>query len=296
MNIHTSYNNYITLFFKISDEFMQNYDAETSCENRRIIHIIHSYFVYQTIIGLVFASHFFVFPYSPLHLTSEIDPLFMHPVIYFGYGFIWLMASVNVCMTFILICTILIIYYGHFVPVFSEEFRFGSTRQKSAANLHTIENFTKMYRAMEVIVLYQNQLSAGCLIPIQTSFWMINIFGVLTLDRNWDRLDNTGRLAITFFTGGILVIWTVILKVAGNMGVWNRKTRMSWQRGKASGQVWLGCGNKKDRLFVTKFQRSCKPIYIAYGKFFVLKPVSVLAYLRKVTRGTFKALLMSRKG
>lgn len=89
-------------------------------------------------------------------------------------------------MTFILICVIMIIYYGHFVRVYREEFRFGSGHQKSSVNFRTIENFTKMYRGMEIIISFQNQLSAGCLIPVQMCFWLINIFGVLTFDRNWD--------------------------------------------------------------------------------------------------------------
>lgn len=81
----------------------------------------------------------------------------------------------------------MIIYYCHFVPVYREEFRFGSGHQKSSANFRTIENFTKMYCGMEIIISFQNQLSAGCLIPVQMCFWLINIFGVLTLDRNWDQ-------------------------------------------------------------------------------------------------------------
>lgn len=66
------------------------------------------------------------------------------------------------------------------------------------------------------------------------------------------------------FTVGMLVIWTMILKVAGNMGVWNRKTRQGdHERGLRLAEMlgWDAAGRGRSDFLWKKF-RDLVNIYI----------------------------------
>lgn len=244
-------------FIFVALEFLPDYDAASACENRKIVRTIRFLFIYFSLVALVFSSHYFLFPHSPIYMTSQIDRKFMHPAIYYFYGLITSSFTLCLCWTFATICSFLIIYYIHFVPIFALEFRLGPTRrQRSGEELRKLENFTKFYRSLEIIINFQNELSSVILAPMQTGMWLVNIFSFLAL-------------------------------------VWNGQTRMSWKREAAWGNG--GGKGKRETAYLKKFRRSCRPLSICHGRFFVVKPVSVLGYLKKVTRGAFKALIMMHK-
>lgn len=279
---------------------MPTYNAQNSHENRKLIILIKILWVYQICIAVAFSSHYFGFPQSPLYITSEIDKKFMNPIVYFSYGLLYSRLVFTTTLSFTFLLIILLVYHFLFVPIYSVEFRLGSPPgQRSSDELRTIQLFPPMYRCLEIIIGMQNQVISMAFIPLQTGFWWLDIFTFLALNRYWNSLHKVQRVVLTIFATGCTILWSVTLKIYGNMGVWNNKTRASWKRAVAMDTgSWHGYSKlnpEKDKAYMRRFQRSCRPMYVAHGKFFVVKPMTVLNFVRKVSWGALKGLLMTRK-
>lgn len=70
------------------------------------------------------------------------------------------------------------------------------------------------------------------------------------------------------------------------------KTRLSWKKAEVFGD--LKWGNSFDYKYMKRFRLSCKPLYVGYKTYFIIEPVSVLIFLRKVAWGASKTVLMTR--
>lgn len=278
---------------------MPTYNADYARENKKLIRLIKVLTAYQIFLAVAFSSHYFRYPQSPLYMTSEVEKKFMNPILYFSYGILYTRMVFTSYLTFNFLLVILLVQHYLFVPIYALEFRLGSPPgQRSSDELRTIQLFPLMYRSLEIIIAMQNEVISLGLIPLQTGFWWLDIFTFLALNRYWNHLHKVVRLVLAVFSLGCTIFWSIMLKIYGNMGVMNEKTRSSWKRTFAitGGNAWHGYRNpKKDKAYMKRFQRSCRPIYVAHGKFFVVRPMTVLNFLRKASWGALKALLMTRK-
>ncbi|CAL8140550.1 unnamed protein product [Orchesella dallaii] len=53
--------------------------------------------------------------------------------------------------------------------------------------------------------------------------------------------------------------------------------------------------DRHSRAYMKRFRRSCKPISLGTDGMYVIRPISVLKFLRGNIRGTMRALLSLRK-
>ncbi|CAL8072490.1 unnamed protein product [Orchesella dallaii] len=284
----TAFLNYIINFGKA---YVPDYDPDTSKESKRLLHYINCVLSYQTILGIGFCFHFFIFPHSPIHVTSEIEPIHFHPVLYWFYGLLvsWIMLSIF--WTFGLCYVMLLFYLTYFVPIFSFEFCLGQNvhQRKSSELLRTIQHFSVKYRSVELLIQMQNLSTSFIFIPMQFAVIYHVCFCSLVIIRYWEKFNATPIVVVGVFACGIMTVWGITMKMFGKMSTRNRKTKQTWKHG--GGTLW----KRKDRMYMKRFQMSCRPLSISYGNYFIIKPASVLRYLMKISSGTFKALLLSRK-
>lgn len=285
-------------YFEKTFTSCHTYCAEYSQENCKLLQLIHYTCMYQVTVVTVLIGHYFLFPSWQFYLTSEMQPEFFNSFIYISYGIGYGWAVIAICLLMLLGFFILLAYFIHFIPIFGHEFRLDKKnsvifKTKATGNLRKVINFTRVYRALEIMLTLQNQVIAVGLLPLQTCAWFLCVFCFVTLEKHWKDLQALGKLIVFGFGCVCMLTWTLILKMAGHITVTNGKTRHSWKR--AEIDKLLNFRLLSAKRYMKRFGRSCRPINVGYGKMFVVKPGTVLRFLKMLSRGILKALLASRK-
>lgn len=249
--------------------------------------------IYQTIIGILFCLHFFVFPHSPIHLTSEIKVGDLVSWVYWSYGVVFTWMALTIVWTFAMIYFMLLFYYLFFIPIYSKEFVLGLNvrKRKSVENMRQIKIFTLVYRCIEIIINMQNEITSFTLVPLQSEVMYHCMFCYMVAIRMHQKFNATAVGGVVTFATGILLAWLLALKIFGQVGSWNKKTLKSWTT-----QGKMHWKNKADIRYMKKFQKSCKPLCVAYKTYFIVKPFTVLRCLMKIMTVIFKALLLTKNG
>lgn len=241
--------------------------------------------------GALFSTVYFILPDSAIHLTSEIsDPRFRYPIVTIFYGLFVGWMSVSICTLISLSTFPLLIYIYLVIPIQSKEFRVSASQirgQRAIQILRTANHLPSMYRCMEYLTNMQNHVLSPGLIPIQTVILYLVLFCNTMLIQHWDRLNITLRIAFIVVTVMGVSMWSLTLKTLGMLHIWNVKTLKSWKK-----HDW---GRRVDTKYMKKFAKSCRPLSVEYKKYYLVRPKSVLKFLRGVSRGTFRVLLLSFK-
>lgn len=246
--------------------------------------------LFFALLACMFSMVYFIFPNSAAHLTSEIeDPRFKYAIVQCSYGLAIAWMAMSVCSMLALSTSALFIYYHLVLPIQAKEFRVGAAvrGQKALPDLRTVQHLPSVYRCMEYLTNFQNRVLSQSLIPVQTVVLYLVLFCNTMLIKHWNRLNFTLRVTFITITGAGCLGWIFVIKTLSLCSVWNKKTRASWKRNN-----W---GKRADGLYMARFARSCKPMCVCFGKYYMVQPKSVLKFLRSVSRGTFRVLLLSLK-
>ncbi len=81
--------------------------------------------------------------------------------------------------------------------------------------------------------------------------------------------------------------WGLVLTMGGYLHSNGLKILNSWKQSR-----WMSSLEIK---VMTRFARSCTPIMICYGKVFVVRKVSLMVFVRGLSRGLVRALLRQIK-
>lgn len=108
------------------------------------------------------------------------------------------------------------------------------------------------------------------------------LFAIISLASESKFSEANVQLFMAFTSTLAVVGWSLFLALAGFQYSMSKETIRSWKR-----EYWL---SKRDWLYTAKFNKSCKPFWIGDGRRYVIKPITVLVFLRKISRNTFRAL------
>lgn len=78
--------------------------------------------------------------------------------------------------------------------------------------------------------------------------------------------------------------WGVILIMGGGLYLNGNNLLLSWK-------YHSNWPDKFQKEVFHKFRRSCRPFVLNYGRWYVIKRLTVLKFVRSLCRGIFKALL-----
>lgn len=149
------------------------------------------------------------------------------------------------------------------------------------------EDLALVYRSAHMIFCRVNLWIGKIFIVTHAVATMFFVVGVSIAMKFYDRLSTTKICLLLMWTFAVAIVWTILLLFGGHLHLHTTKAIASWKRNQ-----WK---SRMERKVMLKFSKSCKPIYLGYGKLFQMKNISVLVYLKGISRGILRALLTSRK-
>lgn len=193
----------------------------------------------------------------------------------------------------IVACNVLTVYaftYSFYVTIFyTVELRIGlrASRYRACASLREkFENISHVYRAFQVLNKNALCLTGPMILILHgTSMYMV-CFCIVVLLKYWDVLEPIAKAPVIMGPGLELLAWTFVLEFGRTLFSKGTKVINSW-----SNQSWA---NGREKKCMKKFQKSCKPLVLAYGTSFVIKKLTMPNFYKGISRGTMRILLAIR--
>lgn len=179
-------------------------------------------------------------------------------------------------------------FYGYYLILFvTTELRVGQTNYKTSHDLRQRpEHLFQTYRAFQI--LHRNFLNLfGQYVLVANVLFMISlIYLFFVLIRYWSQISVYARAPMLLGTFLCLAVWTSIIILSIMLETKGKKVLHSW-----NGSY---CAGNNEKKIMQKFKKSCKPLIVCHGTQFVIRKNSILVFYRGVTKGTFRALLMTK--
>lgn len=165
------------------------------------------------------------------------------------------------------------------------EFRLGQPGSKYLAHdsFRQPSNFTIMYRSCQIIFMISNQLFGKCLVPVQAFSTLLFVFCNYTLIRHCDMLAPSAQIIMIIWAVFTPMFWALVLVVGGYVHSIGLKNLRSWEQ--------CSWNSARDAKIMKKFALSCQPLKICFGSMFVIRRVSLMVFVKGVTRSLMRALL-----
>lgn len=121
-------------------------------------------------------------------------------------------------------------------------------------------------------------LNAGCMIGV--------IYNIFVFFRYRSKLSPLTTVPLVMGVLITMALWCGVLEMGRMFHVRCNKVFGSWKK--------FDWGSKRENGIMKRFRLSCRPILIAHGKTFVVRPLSVMIFYRGVIRGTMRVLLSTK--
>lgn len=177
-----------------------------------------------------------------------------------------------------------VMFFGFAIILIHFEFRFGRNKYRSAHRLR--DNPSELFvnwRALELLIKVVNTEVMFCLLGFQNVVRNVVVFCICTLVYHWESLGFLVRVLFFLSPSVALTVWSVILILGGKLYSESEKTIQSWR-----GEL---CPIAFKWKYIQKAKLACKGFSIGDGKRYFLQPKSFLAFIKSVSRNTFKGLI-----
>ncbi len=243
----------------------------------------------------VYLAHYIIFPQDPAYpckiliKTFSTSPTF-DMSIYLSYGALNLYLVTKMHFLFLFFIDFLFLAFVAIVPFVTKELRLGRANYKTTTYLRRPYSITKYYRSLQLLFIPFTQALALLNVWAHLLMLTFSVFLQVSLIVHWDRIGGWMKAIFITLLCSTNLIWLCSLDVLGRLVVASDKTIKSWTKISANFKV-----NRIDRIFLKKFQKSCKPIMISYRGFYVVRRATILGFLKMTNRLTFRTLLTFRK-
>lgn len=167
-------------------------------------------------------------------------------------------------------------------PIMSTDLRAG--RQTRQDDLLSLKHLSFEYRCFEIMHYIEMEMYGNLFVPLHTLIYILIIFPLAILIQHSSHMDNKTIIIILNRSVGFCIFWGTTLRFGGYYFAQNVKTLRSW------GKLDLSCG---DKLYMRKFVKSCKPLQIGDQARFKFTKLSILFFIRGISRGVVRVLLTS---
>jgi len=161
--------------------------------------------------------------------------------------------------------------------------------KKKYVTRHSLRHSAQLplfYRQLEILHKAGIRLLGKILLPMQFLIGKFILYGNFTLVRYGHILTHLDLLRISSFVLIFQVVWSLTLEFSGQFYRHSIATLISWKG--------LRIPRKEDRKYMSRFRKSCRPLYIGTEGYFVIRRLTVLKFLRAIIRGTFRSLLTAK--
>lgn len=232
--------------------------------------------------GVMVGIHCYLHPYNPPYLLFNVDknlvswPVYLVACTWFSwyaFGVTGVLAGLPFSG---------VIYFGFMIPIVKNDLKLGLKYYKTDDKLRESDHLINNWRSIEIFVKYVNFEFGVCFIYLQILFVNIILFCNVTLIFQWDDLRWNTKVLLTSICLFACFGWSIFLMLAGLQYSCSQETISSWKL-----EYW----GVRDRSYMARVKRSCRPFSLGDGKKYSIRPVTVLKYLRSASQNTFRALI-----
>lgn len=170
-------------------------------------------------------------------------------------------------------------------PIHAIEFncKLPSTKYMTHSAFRSVAHFPLEYRKSELLHLLAMKIFGIYFIPFQSLAMNFVLYTNFVLIRHWDRLDYGTRLLTFAWSAGIQTFWYFVLHFGERFYSYSKRNRVSWK--------FMATKDSQEAKYMSKFRKSTRPLGLGYDGYFIIKPLSVLKFVKGVVRGTIRVLL-----
>lgn len=185
-----------------------------------------------------------------------------------------------------IMCAVCIFYaYGVFlVPFLLREFRLDHPPYRSIPALRAPDKLILAYRTAQVLLHKTISVVVLFMFPTQSIVYKMVVFTSYVMLKYGNEMDIMNALMLAWFAFLAAGYWSSTLVMGGQLHSQGKRILLSWK----FHNQWP---DKRTKIIMGKFRRSCKPFQINCGKTYTIKRLTVLKFLRSLSRGILKALL-----
>ncbi|OXA62431.1 hypothetical protein Fcan01_00972 [Folsomia candida] len=279
-----------TFLSKNMRKWFPNYNPETNL----IAKLWDAFYALMNLgaLGAVFVSlfHYFLFPESPIYITSHIDTtyftwkgdllLFLTSTTFYFFAFghaIWNgLMHANCVLT----------YAFYITPFVTQELCIGRLRYRSRAELRQIENLLPVYKSVELLHSITMKTYGAIIVPAQSIFGQVILLCFFMVVRHGSQFIESSNysllLILTSLGCCMFTFWSVILRFGGYFYTRSIRTIRSWK---------LLTLSQAEKKYLGKVRRSCRPLRIGYPGYYKISNLSMLKFWQGVVKGVCRALI-----
>lgn len=279
-----SFINSLLLFLRhVNKVYMPIYNPNRELNTKLFELVIVILLVGLSGMGGLSCLYFLFYPMSPCLIGSVFPQTTFLPFRLFMLYLFPQYLTFSMLSTALITLTGLMIYGLIAVPFMVKELRMDKKTYISKCQLRTPSNLILVYRSSQILQTQMLNIVEYIIVPSQAIVTNVILFSSVMLIKQGYRMSMASKGMLGSWGIICTIGWTVVLMIWGYMHWYGKKLLDSWKY-----HQWP---TKRDRALMSKFRKSCKPLRMQFGRTYVIRRLSVLKFLRSISRGIFRALL-----
>jgi hypothetical protein len=231
--------------------------------------------------------HFILYPDSNIYLHFNWLPAWLrnHWFTIALYGCLWLWMQLAMWAATIFCLVIILSYLVVTYPLVCNELVRSRRSYNTNSRLRLTNNLTLEYRKLEVLQLNVMDVMGWVILPEQALIADAIMFINYALITVGYELDGVTTTVLVIFAVGLMTIWVTILEACGTFHNQAETLIESFKYG--NGHGW----NRKDRLYMDKFRKSCRPLGFRSVGGFCIKRLTGVKFIQGSVVGTLRIFL-----
>jgi hypothetical protein len=230
---------------------------------------------------------FILYPESNIYLLLTWMPAWLrnHSVTIALYGCLWLWMQMAFWTAIIFVLVLILSYFVVTFPLVCHELVRGRRSYNTNSRLRFTNNLTLEYRKLEVLHLNGMDVMGWVILPEQALMADAIMFCNYALITVGHELDVVTTTVLVIFAVVLMTAWVTILEACGIFHKQSETLIESFKYG--HGHWW----NRKERLYMDKFRKSCRPLGFRSGGGFCIKRLTGVKFIQGIVVGTLRIFL-----
>jgi hypothetical protein len=230
---------------------------------------------------------FIIYPESNIYLLLMWMPAWLrnNSLTIALYGCLWLWMQMACWTAIVFILTIILSYFVLTYPLVCHELVRGRRSYNTNCRLRLTNNLRLEYRKFEVLHLNAMDVMGWVILPEQALLADAIMFCNYALITVGHELGGLTTTVLVIFAVVLMTGWVTILEACGIFHKQSETLIESFKYGNDHG--W----NRKEKLYMDKFRKSCRPLGFRSGGGFCIKRLTGLKFIQGIVVGTLRILL-----
>jgi hypothetical protein len=253
--------------------------------HRYLSRIAATFVPISILIPTITTIHFILYPGSNIYVLLKWMPVWLrnYPLTITLYGCLWLWMQMAFWTAIIFYVVLVWSYFTVTFPLVCNELVRGRRSYNTNTRLRSANNVVLEYRKLEVLHLNVMDIVGWAILPEQALIADAIMFCNYALIRIGHQLDAVTITVLIIYGMVLTIVWVTILEFAGSFHKRANTLITSFKYGHGP--------NKKNRLLMDKFRKSCRPLGFRSGGGFCIKRLTGLQFMQGIVVGTMRVAL-----